>query len=57
MEPSCVLEKKTQKAKIQEVVVVVCVFEEIFWNFRPMHGEVKQFDEKILQLGGKKHLG
>jgi len=49
--------KKTQKAKIQEVVVVVCVFEEIFWNFRPMHGEVKQFDEKILQLGGKKHLG
>ena len=33
---------------------MVCVFEEIFWNFRPM---VKQFDEKILQLGGKKHLG
>lgn len=34
--------------------MVVCVFEEIFWNFRPMHGEVKQFDETILQLGGKK---
>ena len=49
-------QNKITKARIQDIIVVIFVnLLEDFWGkfHLCMYGEMNQFDEQILQLGGK----